>query len=135
MPTFYSQSPPALAPSDAISKDYQSYLVSLSTTGNPNTKRLTTTSPPNINWPLSTNVNSEQLGSVLNVTAGGFQLIDDKVSLKSHCDLFLSVQAAITTAGGYVPPGGFVPNNLGLRTRTLVLITRLLLRELELKIG
>jgi len=112
-PTFYNGSGAPTPTLDAIYKDYQSYLVSLSTTGNPNTKRNTTLSPPTINWPHTTGQQQEQLGNVLNVGDTGFTLISDPEPLKSHCDFFLNVQAAVTLAGGYVPPGGAVANNLG----------------------
>jgi hypothetical protein len=111
-PTFYNGSgAPELL--NTIYKDYQSYLVSLSTAGNPNTNRNTTTSPPTINRPHTTGVSSEELTNALNVGATGFTLIMDPEPLKSHCDFFLNVQAAVTLAGGYVPPGGAVANNLG----------------------
>jgi carboxylesterase type B len=97
---------------DTLYKDYQSYLDSLTTTGNPNTHRLITGVPSTINWPITIGQQSEQLANVLNVTDTGFTLISDSESLKSRCDFFLNVQAAITLAGGYVPPGGLFPTTL-----------------------
>jgi carboxylesterase type B len=112
-PTFYNGSGAATPTLDAIYKDYQSYLVSLSTTGNPNNNRNTVNNPATINWPHTTGQQQEQLTNVLNVGSAGFTLITDPEPLKSHCDFFLNVQAAVTLAGGYVPPGGAVANNLG----------------------
>jgi hypothetical protein len=111
-PTFYNGTG-VPEPLNTIYKDYQSYLVSLSTAGNPNTHRNNTATPPTINWPHTTGVESEELTNVLNVGATGFTLITDPEALKNHCDFLLNVQAAITLAGGYVPPGGAVANNLG----------------------
>jgi carboxylesterase type B len=48
-PTFYNGSGAPTTTLDNLYKDYQSYLVSLSTTGNPNTNRKTTGSPATIN--------------------------------------------------------------------------------------
>jgi hypothetical protein len=94
-------------------RDYQSYLTSFSIYGTPNAARLTGDQPPTIYWPTSTGEALENLGNVLNVTDTGFEIISDEESLKNRCDFFLSVQAAVTLAGGYVPPGGAVPNSLG----------------------
>jgi carboxylesterase type B len=113
-PTFYNGSGAATPTLDAIYKDYQSYLVSLSITGNPNTHRNTANNPATINWPHTTGQQQEQLSNVLNVGGTEFTLITDPEPLKSHCDFFLNVQAAVTLAGGYVPPGGAVANNLGI---------------------
>lgn len=111
-PTFYNGSGAPTPTLDSIYKDYQSYLVSLSITENPNTNRNISNSPAIIYWPLTTGQQNEQLSNVLNVTDTGFTLVSDTESLKSHCDFFLNVQAAVTLAGGYVPPGGAVANNL-----------------------
>jgi hypothetical protein len=54
----------------------------------------------------------ENVSNVLNVTDTSFELTADQESLKSRCDFFLNVQAAVTLAGGYVPPRGDVPNTL-----------------------
>jgi hypothetical protein len=113
VPTFYNGTGAATATLDSLYKSYQSYLVSLSTTGNPNTNRRTVGNPATINWPITTGQSNEKLSNVLNVTDAGFAIITDSESLKSHCDFFLNVQAAITLKGGYVPPKGAVPNNLG----------------------
>lgn len=94
-------------------RDYQSYLTSFSIKGNPNARRSSSGTPSTINWPLTTGAENEMLSNVLNVTDSGFVIINDTESLKSRCDFFLSVQAAVTLAGGYVPPGGAVPNSLG----------------------
>jgi hypothetical protein len=110
---FYSGTGAPSATLDAIYKDYQSYYASLTTAGNPNTNRKTTLTPPTINWPLTTGATSQNLGNVLNVGDTAFSLITDQESLLDRCTFFLNVQAAITLAGGYVPPGGAVPNNLG----------------------
>jgi hypothetical protein len=64
-PTFYNGSGAATPTLDAIYKDYQSYSVSFSTTGNPNTNRNTSNSPAIINWPHTTGQQQEQLSNVL----------------------------------------------------------------------
>lgn len=110
---FYNGSGAATSQLDNIFEGYQSYLSSLAQSGSPNIFRKFTGSPATINWPLTTGWNNEQLSNVLNVGDTGFSIIQDSESLKSRCDFFLNVQAAITLKGGYVPPGGTVPNNLG----------------------
>ncbi len=115
-PTFFNSnaSPLNLTSFQAsLFRNYQSYLAALSLTGNPNAARIGSSSPSTILWPLPTGVWEEKLGNVLNVTDAGFEIITDQESLYSHCDFFLNLQAAVTTAGGYVPPEGEVANNLG----------------------
>lgn len=93
--------------------NYQDYLTFFSITGVPNTERIEGGPLSKIYWPKTTDQQIEKLSNVLNVTDTGFEIITDQESLKSRCDFFLNVQAAVTLAGGYVPPGGGVPNNLG----------------------
>lgn len=91
---------------------YTSYLTSLTITGDPNTRSLKVNVPPAIYWPHPTGVNDEMLGNVLRVGQLGFSLIQDTESTNSMCQFFLNVQAALTSEGGYSPPGSYVPNNL-----------------------
>lgn len=112
-PTFFNGAGVNITVEQAtLFRDYQSYLDSFSITGNPNIHRSNATDPPTINWPQTAGALDEHVSNVLNVTDTGFAIITDEESLKSRCDFFLNVQAAVTLAGGYVPPGGEVPNTL-----------------------
>jgi carboxylesterase type B len=93
--------------------NYQNYLTFFSVTGVPNAERIEGGPLAKIYWPKTIGQQDEKLSNVLNVTDTGFEIITDQESLKSHCDFFLNVQAAVTLAGGYVPPAGAVPNSLG----------------------
>ena len=110
-PTFFNGAN-VTAEQATLFRDYQSYLDSFTLTGDPNTRRSNATNPATINWPRTAGALDEHVSNVLNVTDAGFELVIDQESLKSRCDFFLNVQAAVTLAGGYVPPGGEVPNNL-----------------------
>jgi len=92
---------------------YQQYLTYFSASGDPNDNVTISGPPAKLWWSKTTGQQDEKLGNVLNATDWGFPTISDEQALKSRCDFFLNVQAAVTLAGGYVPPGGDVPNNLG----------------------
>ena len=112
-PTFFNGSGADVTPEQAtLFRDYQSYLDSFTLTGNPNARRSNATDPPTIKWPGTIGALDEYVSNVLNVTDAGFELITDQESLRSRCEFFLDTQAAVTLAGGYVPPGGEVPNHL-----------------------
>ena len=91
---------------------YKSYLVSFIRTGNPNTYRLSGATPATINWPLVDVGTGEEMSSVLQAKEAGFSLIDDTQNLASNCAFWINFAAAVTTAGGYAPPGSVVATNL-----------------------
>ena len=96
----------------AFSDAYKSYLTSFVRTGNPNTYRAARASPSTINWPVAQVGSGEQIAGVLDARMAGFSLIDDDQNLKTSCDFWLNFQAAVTSAGGYAPPGSVVASSL-----------------------
>jgi hypothetical protein len=69
----------------AVSKAYQSYLVSHTMTGNPN-YYLGLLNQPIIVWPKIRDVTGQYFTNVLNVTDNGFGIISDSEFNKTICD-------------------------------------------------
>ncbi len=94
-----------------LSRAMQSYFASFVTTGNPNTHRAVLNLPPSISWghPSST---GEQITGVLDVGNLGFHSVNDPQGGKTPCDFWRNVAAAVTSQGGYAPPGDVVPQSL-----------------------
>jgi hypothetical protein len=96
----------------AFSQQYKSYLTSFVRSGNPNTYRAKGGWPRTINWPLVNVGTGEMMGVVLDARQAGFSLVDDDQNLRSACDFWVNFQAAVTSGGGYAPPGSVVGTNL-----------------------
>lgn len=96
-----------------LSTAMQSYFTSFVTTGDPNTNRVVFDLPSTIQWdhPVS-NHSGEQIMGVLNVGDFSFSTINDTQNEKSACDFWRSVAAAVTSLGGYAPPGAIVAQSL-----------------------
>jgi hypothetical protein len=86
----------------AVSKAYQSYLVSHAMTGNPN-YYLELFNPPTIVWPKVGDVTGQYFTNVLNVTDNGFGIITDYGFNKTICDFWVNIFNKTTVLGGYVP--------------------------------
>lgn len=95
----------------SFAQAYQSYLVSHARTGNPNKFRKTFNLPPAISWPQPGNT-GDALTNVLDATDLGFNYITDDLTRKSRCGFWEDVAAAVTSLGGYAPPGSVVPTTL-----------------------
>lgn len=113
MPTFFNPtgtlamllgSDPVLA---AFATSYQSYLTSHARTGNPNTHRLSNST---IEWPKISA--GPTLGNVLDAGDAGFRLVTDEQTTAEICDFWLDMQAAMTSLGGYAPPGAVVKSSM-----------------------
>ena len=98
-------------PPASYAEAYQSYLISHALTGNPNTYAHGTDVPV-ILWPHPTDVNGEWVENVLNVSATGFELVLDTQNPGFASKFWKEVLSAETQAGGYVPPGAEIPQNL-----------------------
>lgn len=96
----------------AFASSYKSYLTSFIRTGNPNTYRSTSfwpwQWPSTINWPIVQVGTGQEMSNVLDARVAGFSLVDDYQNLKTSCDFWLNFQAAVTSLGGYSPPGSVV---------------------------
>jgi hypothetical protein len=84
-----------------VARGYQSYLVSHARSGNPNTNRELLNDPPTIKWPKIGNVDGEYLTNVLNVTDGGFEIIEDRTHNRTICEFWIDIFTKTTEAGGY----------------------------------
>ncbi|EKG14797.1 Carboxylesterase type B [Macrophomina phaseolina MS6] len=113
IPTFFLPDPPSssLNSTGILNQGYQSYLVSLSRAGDPNTFRKRLGLPATIEWPDVDNA-GEYFGDVLNVGTLGFSLTEDKQNSKPVCGFWKEVAAALTNLGGYAPPGAVVEQSL-----------------------
>ncbi|KAL8967146.1 MAG: hypothetical protein Q9197_005593 [Variospora fuerteventurae] len=120
LPTFYKLNldlgdinvplPPGFG---SFAQAYQSYLTSHARTGNPNTFKKTINVPPAITWPKpGSSADGDRFTGVLNAGDLGFSLITDAQTARSRCDFWVQVAAAVTSLGGYAPPGSVVPVNL-----------------------
>lgn len=94
-----------------ISWAYQSYMTSFARTGNPNPNRAILNIPSAIQW-NHPDSSGEKMGNVLNAGDLGFSYIQDTQNLKSRCDFWMEISAAVTSLGGYAPPGSVVSQNL-----------------------
>lgn len=102
---------PALMPIfSGISNALQSYFASFITTGDPNAKRSVLNVPPTIRWDHPTA--GEAVHGVLNVGDWGFSAIVDTQYPKTACDFWVEFGAAVTSLGGYAPPGGVLTQSL-----------------------
>ncbi|KAK3080206.1 hypothetical protein LTS18_002846 [Coniosporium uncinatum] len=96
----------------AFATSYQSYLTSFATSGDPNTNRVRTGRIPTIEWPLVKNaLGQDVLGNVLDA-GERFVLSEDPLTKNSTCGFWVEAVAALTTLGGYAPPGAVVPSRL-----------------------
>ncbi|KAL8717750.1 MAG: hypothetical protein Q9225_005036 [Loekoesia sp. 1 TL-2023] len=121
LPTFYNLNldlsalpvPFPLIPGfGSFAQAYQSYLVSLARSGDPNTYRKTVGVPPAITWPKPGGTGGDAFSGVLDAGDLGFSLITDGQTARSRCDFWVQVAAAVTSLGGYAPPGSVVPTTL-----------------------
>jgi hypothetical protein len=86
----------------AVSKAYQSYLVSHAMTGNPN-YYLELLNPPTIVWPKVGDVAGQYFTNVLNVADNGFGIITDYGFNRTICDFWVGIFNKTMVLGGYVP--------------------------------
>lgn len=98
-------------PPAAYAQAYQSYFISHALTGDPNVYSHGA-GPPVIQWPHPADVNGTWLENVLEVGNTGFDLILDSQTPRFASDFWSQVLSAETQAGGYVPPGAEVPQNI-----------------------
>ncbi|KAI4188986.1 MAG: hypothetical protein LQ346_005193 [Caloplaca aetnensis] len=124
LPTFYNLnldlgllgdavSVPLLPGFGGFSQAYQSYLVSHARTGDPNTYRKIIGVPPAIRWPMPGMLaGGDALTGVLDAGDLGFTLVEDAQTRKSRCGFWRDVAAAVTSLGGYAPPGSVVGTGL-----------------------
>ncbi|KAL8650968.1 MAG: hypothetical protein Q9210_003512 [Variospora velana] len=120
LPTFYNLNldlgdinVPLIPGFGSFAQAYQSYLTSHARTGNPNTFKKTLNVPPAITWPKpGSSADGDRFMGVLNAGDLGFSLITDAQTARSRCDFWVQVAAAVTSLGGYAPPGSVVPVNL-----------------------
>ncbi|KAL7621929.1 hypothetical protein AAE478_007429 [Parahypoxylon ruwenzoriense] len=94
-----------------ISRALQSYLTSYIITGDPNTNRKILNLPPTVRWnhPSSSD---EKISGVVNLGNWGFSTIQDTQNEKTPCDFWRDVAAAVTSLGGYSPPGAVLQQEL-----------------------
>lgn len=113
IPTFFLPDSPSnlLNSTGVLNQGYQSYLVSLSRAGDPNTFRKKLSLPATVEWSEVEN-SGEFFGNVLNVGALGFSFIEDEQNSKPVCDFWQQVAAGVTNLGGYAPPGAVVEQGL-----------------------
>ncbi|KAL8933307.1 MAG: hypothetical protein Q9211_005851 [Gyalolechia sp. 1 TL-2023] len=90
---------------------YQSYLTSHARSGDPNTYKKTVNIPPAVPWPQPGSTGDAFTG-VLDAGNLGFSTITDGQTARSRCDFWVQVAAAVTSLGGYAPPGSVVPTTL-----------------------
>lgn len=96
----------------SFAQAYQSYLVSHARSGDPNTYKKTLNIPPAITWPKPGSSKADEITSVLNAFDLGFSVVTDSVTSEARCDFWRQAQAALTSAGGYAPPGSVVSSSL-----------------------
>ncbi|KAK3939102.1 putative esterase and lipase [Diplogelasinospora grovesii] len=88
-----------------ISAAMQSYFTSYIVTGDPNTNRKIWNLPPTVQWNHPSS-RGEVVSGVVNVGDWGFSTMDsDTQTRKTPCDFWRGFAAAVTTLGGYAPPG------------------------------
>ncbi|KAI6368943.1 hypothetical protein MCOR25_004547 [Pyricularia grisea] len=94
-----------------LSVNYQSYMTSYITTGDPNTRRVRNATVPTIQWDQP-DTSKEQVTGVLDVGTLSFSTVSDSQMPKTSCDFWKNVAAAVTNGGGYAPPDTVVSQNL-----------------------
>ncbi|KAI1388022.1 Alpha/Beta hydrolase protein [Hypoxylon trugodes] len=94
-----------------ISVALQSYFTSYILTGDPNTNRKIFNLPPTIRW-NHPDSQAEQISEVVNLGDWGFSTVQDTQDEKTACDFWRNVAAAVTSLGGYSPPGAVVQQGL-----------------------
>jgi len=103
---------PVVAPLVAgISAAMQSYFASYVTSGNPNTNRRVLNLPPTVPW-NHPNSRGEHIAGVVNVGNWGFGTVADDQNPKTPCDFWRNIAAAVTSLGGYAPPGAVLSQGL-----------------------
>ncbi|KAI8957846.1 Alpha/Beta hydrolase protein [Daldinia sp. FL1419] len=85
----------------------QSYLTSYILTGDPNTNRKIFSIPPAIRWNHPSS-QTEQISGVAILGNWGFSTVKDNQNEKAACDFWGYIAAAVTSLGGYSPPGAVV---------------------------
>jgi len=107
LPLFGNTEPFPLIPGfGSFAQAYQAYMVSHARSGDPNKfKKPLLNLPPGIRWPEVDN-QGEVMGGVLRAGDLGFSVTDDEQTGRARCGFWRDVMAAVTAAGGYVPPGG-----------------------------
>ncbi|KAL9088950.1 MAG: hypothetical protein Q9165_006007 [Trypethelium subeluteriae] len=91
---------------------YQSYFTSHARTGDPNSYAALVNLPPAISWAKVGSTSAEYYTDVLDAGDLGFSYTTDMQNPKSAADFWVQVQAAVTNAGGYAPPGAVVQQGL-----------------------
>ncbi|KAI2617823.1 alpha/beta-hydrolase [Hypoxylon sp. NC1633] len=90
-----------------ISTALQSYLTSYVLTGDPNSNRKIFNLPPTVRWDHPDS-RAEQIAGVVSLGDWGFATVRDSQNQKTPCDFWRDVAAAVTSLGGYSPPGAVV---------------------------
>ncbi|KAI0379027.1 Alpha/Beta hydrolase protein [Hypomontagnella monticulosa] len=94
-----------------ISVALQSYLTSYIITGDPNTNRKIFNWPPTVQWNHPSS-RGEQISGVVSLGDWLFSTVKDNQNEKTACDFWRNVAAAVTSLGGYSPPGAVVQQKL-----------------------
>ncbi|KAI5861375.1 alpha/beta-hydrolase [Durotheca rogersii] len=94
-----------------ISGALQSYLTSYVLTGDPNANRKILNLPPTVRWDHPSS-GDERISGVVNLGNWGFSTVEDSQNEKTPCDFWRDVAAAVTSLGGYSPPGAVVEQGL-----------------------
>ncbi|KAL8746200.1 MAG: hypothetical protein Q9190_001754 [Brigantiaea leucoxantha] len=95
----------------SFAQGYQSYLTSHARSGDPNKYKKTINIPPAITWPKP-GAGGDAFTGVLNAGDLGFSLVTDGKTATSRCQFWREVAAAVTSLGGYAPPGSVVKTDL-----------------------
>jgi carboxylesterase type B len=93
---------------DQIRSAWQTYMLSLAKTGNPNLERTYSVDPPTIEWPLP-DTSGQMVANTLNVTNDGYTLVHDDQNLKNRCDCWLYYQYTSSKVDGALAPGMDTP--------------------------
>ncbi|KAF2230164.1 alpha/beta-hydrolase [Viridothelium virens] len=103
---------PVLPIIGSFAQAYQSYFTSHARTGDPNSHAALLNIPPAIQWGKVGSASAEYYTDVLDAGDFGFSNTTDTQNAKSAADFWVQVQAAVTNAGGYAPPGAVVQQDL-----------------------
>ncbi|KAI0169237.1 alpha/beta-hydrolase [Hypoxylon sp. FL1284] len=91
-----------------FSSALQSYLTSYVRAGDPNAHRAVLNLPPTVRWDHPSSGDGEQIAGVVSLGDLGFSTVSDDQNEKTPCDFWRDVAAAVTSLGGYSPPGAVV---------------------------
>ncbi|KAK8244012.1 carboxylesterase family protein [Phyllosticta capitalensis] len=113
-PTFASPDPTRDVQGADVS--YQSYLISLARSRDPNMFRAESCSaePPTMEWKKvdAGETEAERYERVLRVVDGEYKMDVDETNVKDDCAFWSEVAGALTNVGGYAPPGAVAMQNL-----------------------